>query len=121
MVAKKQLFEGAQGLSLVDDADRRVCKRAYVVVSGQVSNQEESQERRVDCIILNLSASGAKVRFDEPLMSDQIKKITVASSVGFDVEVAWTSGVFAGLRFLDTPEKVASVLAGVLPEGCLEF
>ncbi|TQV71232.1 PilZ domain-containing protein [Denitrobaculum tricleocarpae] len=102
------------------DDDRRLCKRAYVVVSGQVSDRFQS-EQKVDCVILNLSASGAKVRFDDPLMSDQIKSITLAGTVEFEVEVAWTSGVFAGLKFLDTPVKVASVLAGVLPDGCLEF
>lgn len=120
MVANKKQTESADIVPIISDEERRVCKRAYVVVSGQVSDQAE-QEHKVDCVILNLSASGAKVRFDDPLMSDQIKKITLAGTVGFDVEVAWTSGVFAGLKFLETPEKVASVLAGVLPEGCLEI
>lgn len=120
MVAKKQLVAGDQNLSLVEDDERRAYKRAYVVVSGQVSSPE-GQDEKVNCVILDLSANGAKVRFDEPLMSDQIKKITLASTVDFDVEVAWTNGVFAGLKFLDTPEKVASILAGVLPDGCLDF
>ena len=119
MVANRKQTESAEIVSIVGDEERRVCKRAYVVVSGQVSDRAE-QEQTVDCVILNLSASGAKVRFDDPLMSDQIKRLTLAGTVGFDVEVAWTSGVFAGLKFLDTPEKVASVLAGVLPDGCLD-
>ncbi len=121
MAAKDQQVERMQTLSLVEEDERRAHKRACVLVSGQVSNPGEKQEKKVDCVILDLSASGAKVRFDEPLVSDQISKITLAGSVDFEVEVAWTSGVVAGLRFLDTPDKVASVLAGILPDGCLDF
>ncbi len=120
MVAKERQTDASEKLSLVEDDERRLYKRAYVVVSGQISNGAE-QEHKVDCVILDLSANGAKVRFDEPLMSDQINQITLAGTVDFDVEVAWTSGVFAGLKFLDTPEKVANVLAGVLPADCLDF
>ena len=118
VVAGKQQIEGTEALSLVPDDDRRVFKRAYVVVSGQVSG---SAEQCLDCVVLDLSANGAKVRFEEPVMSDQIFKITLAGAVDFDVEVVWTNGVFAGLKFLDSPTKVAGVLAGVLPDGCLEF
>lgn len=118
MVASKQQAGRPETLSLVPGDDRRAYKRAYVVVSGQVSNDSE---KRLDCVVLDLSANGAKVRFEEPVMSDQIFKITLAGTVDFDVEVVWTNGVFAGLKFLDSPTKVASVLAGVLPEGCLDF
>lgn len=118
MVVSKQQIDGAETLSLVPNDDRRAFKRAYVVVSGQVS---DNSEKHLDCVVLDLSANGAKIRFEEPVMSDQIFKIKLAGAVDFDVEVVWTNGVFAGLRFLDSPTKVASVLAGVLPDGCLEF
>ena len=118
MVTAKQQVAEAQTLSLVPADDRRAFKRAYVVVSGQVS---DDGEKCLDCVVLDLSANGAKIRFEEPVMSDQIFKITLAGAVEFDVEVVWTNGVFAGLKFLDSPAKVASVLAGVLPDGCLEF
>ncbi|WP_282608012.1 PilZ domain-containing protein [Pelagibius sp. Alg239-R121] len=118
MVANKQQIDGSDALSLVPDDDRRNYKRAYVVVSGRVSSDGDHS---VDCVVLDLSANGAKVRFEEPVMSDEILKITLAGAVEFEVEVAWTNGVFAGLKFLDTPAKVAGVLAGILPDGCLEF
>jgi hypothetical protein len=118
VVAEKHQIDRVVELPILDARDRRTFKRTYVVVSGQVSDTKELQ---LNCVILDLSANGARVRFDAPLKSDQIIKIKLAGAVEFDVEVAWINGVFAGLRFLEPPEKIANILAGILPDGCLEF
>lgn len=103
--------------------ENRAYARASVVVSGVVENAKET---KIDCVLIDLSANGAKIKLlqnaaDQSISSYSITKLTLTGSVEFPVEVAWSDGDFTGLRFLDPPAKVAGVLVGLLPDDCLTF
>ena len=77
--------------------------------------------RLADCVVLNISATGARVKFDKALgdaedVNTRFKpRLKVAAAADFPVEVVWQNGPEVGLRFLSDPCEVAVVLEKVLP------
>jgi hypothetical protein len=103
----------------IDYDERRSHKRAPGRLSSCLSYGDDG--RSADCVLLDLSASGAKVRFDRAhgdvgtanLRAGRRLKITTATD--FPVEVVWQDGPVVGLRFLSDPYEVADALEAFLP------
>ena len=72
-------------------------------------------------MLLDLSASGAKVRFDRTRGEAGTgnrragRRLKIATVADFPVEVVWQDGPFVGLRFLSDPHEVAGSLEAFLP------
>jgi hypothetical protein len=68
--------------------------------------------KEVPCSIINISAGGAKLRFDE----EREKKYPRTAELNiipfgiFTVTIVWHSGEHLGVKFFDTPDKMAEVL-----------
>jgi len=96
-------------------ADRRRHKRAHVLFSGCLISGDRSAEG----VLLDVSAGGARIRLSEPLEAGSAITLRLARSLDFHVEVAWRQGQTIGLRFRETPARIAATLSGLLPQDCL--
>lgn len=97
-------------------SDQRQYKRAQVVLSGCLINEAET----LDCAVIDLSITGARVCLDGTTEGKDVVKLRLARSTDLDVEVVWQDDGVWGLRFTDDPRDVANVLDGLLPEECLD-
>ena len=95
--------------------ERRRYKRTHVLFSGSLV----SGARVVEGVVLDLSAGGARIQFAEPIVIDSETTLRLADLVDFDVSVAWIHDKCLGLKFRETPARVSSLFAGLLPENCL--
>ena len=109
----------------IDYQERRSYKRALALLSGGLSFGDDG--RLVDCAVLDISASGARVKLDKPLGDGEDvnlrleKRLKIAAPMDFSVEVAWQDGSIVGLRFLNDPCEVAVALEALLPPECVRF
>ncbi len=109
----------------IDYQERRSYKRAPGMLSGCLSYGDEG--RLANCVLLDISATGAKVEFDEtPGDGEGInlrlgQRLKIAAAIDFPVEVVWQDGPVVGLRFLNDPYEVAGALEGLLPPECVRF
>ena len=73
------------------------------------------------CLVLNLSANGARLRLDAPVTGHHWSGVLAIPSLGaFRAKVAWSTPKGAteiGLTFQDPPAAVALALAEALPRG----
>ncbi len=103
----------------IDYLERRSYKRAQKMLSGCFSYGDDG--RLADCVILDISSGGAKVKFDSPLDDAEGvnlsfgQRLKIATAIDFPVEVVWQDGSVAGLRFLNDPYEVAGALEELLP------
>lgn len=98
-------------------------RRAYTRALGLLSGCLVDGEHRVDCAVLDLSVSGAKVQLDKPIAAESAtlrlaSKLQLACATDLEVEVVWVSGTMAGLRFLGAPHDVANAFDALLT-ACL--
>jgi hypothetical protein len=70
----------------------------------------------IECIVLDLSRSGAKLAFNAPAALPTTAAVAlVLEGVGtFRAAAAWQRAEFAGIRFLDPPDLVASAFSDLL-------
>lgn len=106
----------------LDDArpgnrEKRRFPRTRVVWPGQF----ETGGRSIGCLVLNLSANGAKLQLSTPLGDkDWAGVLTVPRLGSFRASVAWCEPQErreVGLTFREPPEQVAGLLARVLPKS----
>ena len=87
----------------IDYQERRSHQRAQKMLSGYLSYGDD--DRLADCVILDISAGGAKVKFDSPLDDAEGvnlsfgHRLKIAAAIDFPVEVVWQDGSVVGLRF----------------------
>lgn len=105
-----------------DGENRRIYQRALKELTGCLLHGD----KEADCLILDLSASGAKVQIDGQVYSEDgtfnlslAEKLKIAAPVDLPVEVVWQRGSVAGLRFLRDPAEIAQALESLLPEELL--
>lgn len=69
-----------------------------------------------ECVILNVSRSGAKLRLTTPLTvaARQVVKLDMPSHGTLPAEVIWQRGDKMGIRFSADPEQVAKILGTAL-------
>ena len=95
--------------------ERRNHPRGTVLLSGSV----RFPEHHLDCAVLDISFTGAKLELDRPLEPhDEVEGLRFSQSEVMPVEVAWKDGVFIGIHFRESPETVALILEPLLPEDC---
>ncbi|NBC31272.1 MAG: hypothetical protein GVY13_01210 [Alphaproteobacteria bacterium] len=93
------------------EAEQRRYRRYAVLLAGKFHRGKTS----VDCVILDLSPLGAKLRLSEPLADDAIGTLESDRFGMIPGEVVWSKDESAGIRFLDQPAWIAGLLSMVLP------
>jgi hypothetical protein len=79
--------------------------RSAVFWSGAL----QAGRQNVECIVLNMSPGGAKVRMLKRFVSDGSPVILHIDRLGgYTCEVVWTEGNTIGLRFLKDPKQIAA-------------
>lgn len=86
-----------------EDAEQRVARRNTVLRDGVIILSEPNVT--TDCLILNLSDTGAKVRVSEPATFPDICQLRLDSGVVRHCKVVWRRGFEAGLEFVSAPES----------------
>lgn len=98
-------------IELGDPADRRRFPRTAVLWPGKIA--ADGTEGR--CLVLNLSAGGAKVRAgEERSLGDEIT-VTVGRFGDFCGKVVWKARDILGIRFTTDAIEVGERLGAVLP------
>lgn len=89
--------------SLTDTrTDRRRHKRHKLLWSGTLRTWDGTT---LDCTILDLSASGAKVRLDQPVIPGELVTLMSRRFGMRPARVAWMDGVIIGLEFLSVDSE----------------
>jgi hypothetical protein len=79
-------------------ASRRRSRRKRVFLAGAITDATGALVR--DCIIRQISASGAQVQLDsEPSVPDEVFLIDVKTHTGYSAKVAWRRSNLVGLQF----------------------
>jgi PilZ domain len=93
-------------------AERRRHKRKPVLWSARV----ESYAGPADCIILDLSLGGAKIKTSAtPVPAHQKVTLVIDRFGALRAEVVWSRMGHMGLRFTDSPDHIAHVVGTTLP------
>lgn len=92
-------------------ADRRQHKRKPVLWAARI----ETREGPCDCIILDLSLGGAKLRSAAPVAAQQTVTLVIDRFGALHAEVIWARSGRMGLRFVDAPDQIAHILGATLP------
>lgn len=96
-------------------AHLREHSRKPVLWAGHI----ETPSAVIDCIALDLSLGGAKLRLGAPLPQDEAVTLVVERIGSFRARVMWQAqegGVrSAGIRFTDPPELITRMLRRALP------
>ncbi|WP_120496272.1 PilZ domain-containing protein [Kiloniella sp. EL199] len=98
--------------------DKRRFQRVSVLWSGEYADDQGAEQQ---CVIFDVSVNGVRAKFDQALEIGTQFVLKIAGGVQLMIEVVWSRGQTVGLRFRDNPNKLASIMAGVLPRKCLEF
>lgn len=106
--------------SQMQDAGGKPERRQFIRAATVLKARLVTENGTLDGTVLDASLNGVKiwVAGDVPVGS----KITLilAGSVHFGGEVVWRSGETLGICFQDAPEKVATIMAALLPQRCLQ-
>lgn len=74
----------------------------------------ETKAGAFNCVILNVSRNGAKLRLTAPSLSRQPVKLVMESYGTLPAEVIWQQEDKMGLRFDADPDDVAKILGDAL-------
>lgn len=108
----------------IDYQDRRSVNRGPGSLSVCLILGDDVQVAK--CVLLDISAKGAKVKAEESSSDGEhvdltlIQRLMIAPFIDFPVEVIWQDNRTVGLRFLSDPQQVAAALKEFLPE-CVSF
>ncbi len=91
--------------------DRRLYGRSHVILNGRLRGGIEEQ----DCVLLDLSASGAMVRLSDPAPSPAHVAVTTEHFGELRGRVVWQMHNVIGLRFADRPQQVARIVQAAAP------
>jgi hypothetical protein len=91
--------------------ERRQHKRKPVLWSARV----ESRDGAADCIILDLSLGGAKLRGQLGVQARQSVTLVIDRFGAIRAEVVWARQGYMGLRFTDSHDQIAHILGTTLP------
>lgn len=91
---------------------RRRYERTTVMWSGTL----RVGQREIGCIVRNISAGGATVQVETPIVVSSVAVLLETARLGqFRAKVVWNRGDLVGLRFSEKPQKVARALGITLP------
>ena len=92
------------------------CRRRYERMTVMWSGTLTVARREIGCIVRNISAGGATVQVESPIVVSSVAAVLEASRLGqFRAKVVWIRGDLVGLRFLEKPQHVARALALTIP------
>lgn len=90
-------------------AERRRHERSPMLYSGSLYDGD----RMVDCVIKDISASGARLMIERRI-AEQEEFVLDIDGVGlFPSKIVWQSDDYAGIEFLDDPGTVRSWIGAV--------
>jgi PilZ domain len=92
-------------------AERRHHKRKPVLWAARV----ETRDGPCECIILDLSLGGAKLRGATDVAADQAVTLVIDRFGALKAKVVWSRQNYMGLRFTDSPDQIAHILGTTLP------
>ncbi|WP_299392968.1 PilZ domain-containing protein [Pelagibius sp.] len=99
-----------------DGSERRRFIRATTVLSARLLTRRGAFEGTV----LDASLNGVKVWTAGDVPVGSAVTLVLAGAVHFGGTVVWRRGETLGICFHDDPEKVASIMAALLPQRCLQ-
>jgi len=106
----------ASKLQALHDADRRRFIRASTVLKARLLTPAGS----VEGTVLDASLNGVKLWAAGDVPVGTQVTLVLAGSVHFGGEVVWRRDETLGICFRDDPEKVAVIMAALLPQRCLQ-
>lgn len=102
--------------SFIDPSDRRRFPRTAVLWSGKIA----AEGAEASCVVLNLSAGGAKVRVsDQAGFGDDIT-VTVGRFGDFCGKIVWKARDLLGISFTTDAAEVRERLGATLPRCWLD-
>jgi len=101
---------------LMTRADLRQFRRKAVIWAAKL----ETEHGTLDCITLDLSLGGARLRCDPRVALLERATLVLDKFGRFPAEVVWTTATELGLQFTETPEQVAARFGDILPLGVTE-
>jgi len=106
----------ASTLQPANSPERRRYIRAATVLKARLLTLNGA----VDGTVLDASLNGVKIWVAEDVPVGTEATLVLAGSVHFGGQVVWRAGETLGLCFHDDPEKVAAIMAALLPQRCLQ-
>jgi len=88
--------------------ERRQHRRKPVLWAAEL----ETATQRVDCVVLDVSAQGAKLRVSAPLTPQQVVAVVIERFGRLRGEVVWIGNNLAGVRFTDEIPRLTQTTAG---------
>lgn len=107
---------GASQLHQHDAAERRRFIRAATVLRARLVTPHGT----VEGTVLDASLNGVKVWVAGDVPVGTKVTLLLDGAAHFGGEVVWRRGETLGLCFQDDPEKVATIMAALLPQRCLQ-
>jgi hypothetical protein len=90
-------------------AERRKHTRRSAMWAAQL---ETTRGERVSCIVLDVSAAGARIQLEHPVGKDDIVLLVTPRIGSHWCRVAWLDGAHVGLEFLEHHDEVPSTSSG---------
>ena len=106
----------AATLQASSSAERRRFIRATAILRARLLTAEGT----IDATILDASLNGVKLWAAADIPVGTKVTLLLAGAVHFGGEVVWRREDTVGLCFRDDPEKVATIMAALLPQRCLQ-
>lgn len=75
-----------------------------------------SGDRTVECVVLNISVGGAKIRLAEPVETNSRVRVRIERVGEFAGRVAWRNGDTLGVEFQDDLAELARIVEDVLKQ-----
>ena len=92
------------------------CRRRYERMTVMWSATLTVGRREIGCVVRNISAGGATVQVESPVVVSSVGVLLECSRVGkLRAKVTWIRGDLVGLRFMEKPQHVARTLALTIP------
>lgn len=106
----------ASKLQGASSAERRRFIRASAVLKARLLTPQGSAEATV----LDASLNGVKLWTVADIPPGTKVTLLLSGAAHFGGEVVWRRGETLGVCFRDEPERVAAIMAALLPQRCLQ-
>jgi hypothetical protein len=106
------LFSGAELQTMRDQwKEFRRFRRKPVILASKL----ETNRGVFDCVALDLSLGGARLRLDENVAILERVTLVLARFGRFPSEIVWRNTREAGLQFCEAPEQIAGRFGTAIP------
>lgn len=96
------------------DIEQRRYQRSSVVWQGSLEVGGQS----FDCVVMNISANGVKLRLRDETDRDLLSGLLTIPRLGeFEADVVWRNDSSMGLKFDRHPDEIRLLLAEIMPES----